>query len=1074
MCATTSTTWPKLGRRAARRIALTPRPHHQHRQTPKYPQFSPLPGGGELVTVHDTSGTIYRYFSVGFGSSNVLMPEQIEDRNGNLINATYNHPSAQYTASFTDTSGRPSLAISGTGRSGTTDTITAGPIPITVDWTSTTASYSMPITAVGSHGSIGCPTDTPSTAYAVNSTLNVVSAIHLPNGQQYKFYTGSSNPTDSTVSNPYGLLNEIIYPDGGWVKYTYKESDTYSELGLFAGTEPEGLGVQLVPNACAYQYSTPVVASKMVSYDGTIIALRQDFTYSTIFPQNGLNWTSKSTSVTTSASGKSFLTQYSYSPGAIAQSPYTSSTTAAELPLEHQIMTYDWGSTTSPLQTVTKTWADQFNMTEQDTMSGGVTSKITYTPGSYLPTETDEYDFGAATATRKTLVTYQQITAPGTIVNEPCKTVVTDGVNTFETDSYYDGGNTLCAADTGGGATVSLSPLPAGHDEANYGQATSSVARGNLTKQVRVLAGGTGPTTTFTYDETGQVSSITDPCGNTACSDMPPTGMAGATHTTTYSYTDSPAGANDPYGQSNAYVTTITRPSTNGVGHTESYQYNYASGQISQSRDDNSKPTTYSYADPLLRLKDVYGPPSSQNSSAQPHTNYNYSDNIYIPGQGSTLVNNSTVTMTGPSGIATVSVMDGLGNTIQSQLTSDPGNTDYSDTSYDGLGRVQSVSNPYRAGATYGITSFSYDALGRKTFQCQPDNSSAAATLCTPQNSYLSWSYLGNTVTFTDENGNRWQRIVDALGRLKQVQEPSGRSAAPTLTTTYTYNALDDLVGVNQQGTGSDVARNRSFTYDSLSRLLCASNPESSIASCPTTATSSYTTGTTGYSYDANGNLSSKTDARGIVTKYTYDALDRVLSKTYALLSGGSGETPSSCFQYDTAPNGKGRLGSEWTQSGSCPQAPSSGFFTLRTIYGYDELGRITNEQQCTPANCVAASGPDLGYVYDLAGKLTETTNSVGKGTSELDISNTFDLGGHLSSVTSSWSTFPTCLYVLGTSSSNCTPATTPYGYGPVGPVSWAEGPNLTVTQGYTNRLWVNSISVQGEQPNPPLHGIVF
>jgi hypothetical protein len=71
--------------------------------------------------------------------------------------------------------------------------------------------------------------------------------------------------------------------------------------------------------------------------------------------------------------------------------------------------------------------------------------------------------------------------------------------------------------------------------------------------------------------------------------------------------------------------------------------------------------------------------------------------------------------------------------------------------------------------------------------------------------------------------------------------------------TTYQYNALDDLTQVNQ-GTLAP----RTFTYDSLACLVCASNPEYSSATCPVTASASYIPGTTGYSYDANGNLTSK------------------------------------------------------------------------------------------------------------------------------------------------------------------------------------------------------------------------
>jgi hypothetical protein len=180
---------------------------------------------------------------------------------------------------------------------------------------------------------------------------------------------------------------------------------------------------------------------------------------------------------------------------------------------------------------------------------------------------------------------------------------------------------------------------------------------------------------------------------------------------------------------------------------------------------------------------------------------------------------------------------------------------------------------------------------------------------------------------------------------------------------------------------------------------------------------------------------------------------------------------PSSCFQYDTVVKGVGRLSSEWTQDGACPASPpSSGFFTLRTFTGYDEMGRITSEQQCTPGNCVASSGPVLSYTYDLAGEPTQTSNSVGAGTTALTTTNTFDRAAHLSSVSSSWGAFPTCLYVLGAASTNCTPGTAPYGYGAVGPLTWSHGSNLTVTQGYTNRLWINSISANGQLPAPIVH----
>ncbi|MCV4860529.1 hypothetical protein OFB63_31250, partial [Escherichia coli] len=81
----------------------------------------------------------------------------------------------------------------------------------------------------------------------------------------------------------------------------------------------------------------------------------------------------------------------------------------------------------------------------------------------------------------------------------------------------------------------------------------------------------------------------------------------------------------------------------------------------------------------------------------------------------------------------------------------------------------------------------------------------------------------------------------------------------------------------------------RTFSYSSLSRLISATNPES---------------GTFTYRYDPNGNLLTKTDARGISTTYTYDGLNRVTFRNY------SDSTPDIAYTYDdpAVPFSRGKL----------------------------------------------------------------------------------------------------------------------------------------------------------------------
>jgi YD repeat-containing protein len=78
--------------------------------------------------------------------------------------------------------------------------------------------------------------------------------------------------------------------------------------------------------------------------------------------------------------------------------------------------------------------------------------------------------------------------------------------------------------------------------------------------------------------------------------------------------------------------------------------------------------------------------------------------------------------------------------------------------------------------------------------------------------------------------------------------------------TSYEYDVFGNLKKVIQG------PQQRSFDYDSLSRLRQAVNAES---------------GAVNYQYDDNGNLIVKTDARGVSTHFEYDALNRVTRRWY-------------------------------------------------------------------------------------------------------------------------------------------------------------------------------------------------
>lgn len=84
------------------------------------------------------------------------------------------------------------------------------------------------------------------------------------------------------------------------------------------------------------------------------------------------------------------------------------------------------------------------------------------------------------------------------------------------------------------------------------------------------------------------------------------------------------------------------------------------------------------------------------------------------------------------------------------------------DQRYDGRSIFCFESHGSSGSLTDGLTYFSYDPLSRKKAQTNPDTATER------------WSYLGNSVTYTDPRGISWTRTCDFGGRLVQVFEPGG------------------------------------------------------------------------------------------------------------------------------------------------------------------------------------------------------------------------------------------------------------------------------------------------------------
>jgi len=558
------------------------------------------------------------------------------------------------------------------------------------------------------------------------------------------------------------------------------------------------------------------------------------------------------------------------------------------------------------------------------------------------------------------------------------------------------------------------------HDDPNFG--TGNTIRGNPTQVQKLVSGSTFITTaTASYDTTGQMASLQDGNGNV----------------TSFSYadnffTDSTPVQNPPSQftpsqtvngtvttiTTNAYLTKITLP----IIGSATLGYYYGSGKPASSVDQNGADTYSHFLDPLDRPTHSFLPITNGNRG--------WSLNTYVPGGTQwdtyTAITDTSASTSCVSCTHTRQNADAFGRAILSTLVNDPDGPAMTATTYDSSGRTHTVSNPYRSTSdpTYGLTTMSFDVLGRPALATEADNSTvktyygtdvataggAAAQLCSP----TTYGY-GYPILHIDEASKKKQTWTDAFGRTIEVDEPDSTGTL-SFATCYTYDTLDNLTKVEQKDGSTDPTqwRTRTFAYDGLSRLVTANEPES---------------GTTTYTYDNNGNVLTKTapapnqtGSATTTTSYQYDALNRLTTK--------SGGFPTVAFTYDAA----SLDGHALTNSvGRLARALTSGAATWNS---YDLTGNIINQWQSTPHG----SFP-LTFKYDLAGDRISYTDGLGT-----TFTQSFDVVGRPTGLSSSLvdANHPATLATVD-------PSLGYYPHGAVRKVTF--GNSLTQTAAFNNNL---------------------
>jgi RHS repeat-associated protein len=848
-------------------------------------------GTNPMVTLKDgTQIPMTKFTPYVFGSSGTR-----EDTNGNLI-----------TSSVTDTLNRTLVTnTSGSGYNLYTVHDSNGNSQVyRIDWAT-------PNIVTNFCGSLENPPIFICSENGGNFTLPA--KLTLPDGQ---FYTFNWNNGTS------GELASVILPTGATISYSYFDDSTTCSHGplLF------GQNSTTAPYNCsAHVLSRTVTVNGVPStwtYSGGTVTDPMGNDEAHVFSQITINSVSSPNTVETQAS----YYQGHVSGGTLLKQVKTDYTGEPDTITPVLLVNIRPIRVTTTLDNglVTKTETDY----ETFSLNGITATRLN-------PTETREYAYGngaPGALLRRTDYTYlhnnNSTYATLNIVNRPASVIVYDGSGniasqtTYEYDVYNHSGLPSMAAS---GAVQ--------HDSA---RSTSYTARGNRTATSRWRnTDGVWLTGLSQYDDAGSIIASKDPGGNL----------------TQFDYTDSwisitgTTGGNAcaPAGQGKAFPTRITNALSQATTHT----YYSCTGALGSTTDPNNL-TSWNVYDLLGRTVQAHAPDGGVTTNCFTDMGGTGCTQSAPPFQSVT-----TKSINSAAREITTIVFDGLARPTQTQLNSDPQGTVYTSTTYDPVGRVASVSNPYRSGSdpttSAGTTMYSYDALNRKTAVTYPDNSA------------LQTAYCGKSTLATDPTG-RWRRsITDALGRLVEVDEPNAVGATvnsngcvgtgePIWLTSYSYDTLGNLTNVVQNG-----SHQRTFTYNSLSQLLTSANPEVGIIT---------------YTYDADGNVSTKRDARSITTTYGYDVLNREISRSY------SNGDPTITTTYDqsaclglTACQNVGHRTSVTDAAGSEAWSYQVDTTNHRSVH-VDQ--RTTNS---SPSNVTKTAT----YYLDLAGNVTQVVYPTGR-----------------------------------------------------------------------------------------------
>jgi RHS repeat-associated protein len=229
---------------------------------------------------------------------------------------------------------------------------------------------------------------------------------------------------------------------------------------------------------------------------------------------------------------------------------------------------------------------------------------------------------------------------------------------------------------------------------------------------------------------------------------------------------------------------------------------------------------------------------------------------------------------------------------------------------------------------------------------------------------------LSRVVSVTDGNGQVTAYSYDALDRTTQILFGGTNTCVSPTCTTFTYDANGNLAS------RTDATGTTQFAYEKLNRVT-AKTPQGGSVTCGGSTMS--------FAYDGVGNLTQYCDAGGNVT-YAYNSVNRVAS--LAEPTGSCSGTPTLCttYTYDnndrltklTFPGGASQnmaydgAGNETSATGTTSSGGNIASFTYTYAQGTADKGvRLSMTE-----NDAMATNLTTSYTYDLFGRLITATNS--------------------------------------------------------------------------------------------------